>query len=182
MDERDRRLIALKDSVKSFFEVTGVGASRWESGFETVRKHDEMAESFVTEMRRLLMFIEEEYELADRPAPSSVPLRPPASRPAAGSETLRPLAPSQPRPSASTTRPGIATTRPAAPGAPSRPAAAPAAAPARPAPAASRGPLNVPGTSTSPDNRPKHPAAADVPEDPTERVSVPTFTPPKRRK
>jgi hypothetical protein len=176
MDERDRRLIALKDSVKSFFEVTGVGSSGWEAGFQAVRRHDEMAETFVTEMRRLLMFIEEEFEIAGRPSAGSVPLRPmaPGPRPGALGAPPRNLTPAPPRPAAPMIRP--------APPAPSQPAAAPAAAPARPAPAAPRAPLSVPGTGTSPGDRPKHPRAADVPEDPTERVSVPSFTPPRRRK
>ena len=119
MDDRVKRLIDLKETVKGYFEVTGVGVGGWEAGFDAVRHTDVLAESFVLDLRRLVSFIEAEFEFADETNPD---------------QPLPPARPAGPRPpTTSLSRPAPpAATRPAAPGSPAR-AAIPAAAPARPA-------------------------------------------------
>ena len=73
VDERAGRLLELKDALKAYFEVTGmVAGSGWDAAFRTVRKNDEMAESFVSDLRRLLGFIESEFD-ARGSAPKRAP-------------------------------------------------------------------------------------------------------------
>ena len=117
MDERTRRLIALKDTVKGYFEVTGVGVGGWEAGFDAVRHTDALAESFVTDLRRLIMFIESEFEFGDETRPD-VPL--PPTKPQAPRPARSPLGGSPGR-GASTSPGGTAAKAPA--GVPSRQAA-----------------------------------------------------------
>jgi hypothetical protein len=134
MDERLKRLIELKDAVRAFFEVTGVGVSGYEAGFEAVRRNDAMAESFVADLRRLLVHIEREIEQPAKRALIAAAEAPAGRAFSAGAAAARPAGP--PPRSAPPSPPArqAAAPPPAAPAraaAPARPVAA--AAPARPA-------------------------------------------------
>jgi hypothetical protein len=65
-DESERRgkLLALKDTVRAFFEVTNVtpGGRGWSNAFQAVRQNDYMADSFLVELRALIDFIEVEFD------------------------------------------------------------------------------------------------------------------------
>ena len=65
-DESERRskLLALKDTVRAFFEVTNVtpGGRGWSNAFLAVRQNDYMADSFLVELRALIDFIEVEFD------------------------------------------------------------------------------------------------------------------------
>lgn len=58
-DDRDQKLLAAADAVRSFFEVTNVREGRgWSAAFKAVRANDYMADSFLVELRALLDLIE----------------------------------------------------------------------------------------------------------------------------
>jgi hypothetical protein len=182
MDDRVKRLIDLKESVKGYFEVTGVGVGGWEAGFDAVRHTNALAEAFVIDLRRLVSFIEAEFEYADETEPArTVPRgpRPPTT------PVPRSAPPPPARPPVSAARPAVGrpvggTTLPGRPSALARAATAypTGAAPSRPA-------ATTPPRSTTvpPSRRPAsgahaaakapQPPPEDYPADPTERVVLP---------
>ncbi|HEY3352137.1 MAG TPA: hypothetical protein VGQ83_02730 [Polyangia bacterium] len=141
MDERLKRLIELKHRVEEYFDVTGVGVSGWEAGFEAVRHNDALAESFVGDLRRLITFIEREMEQTARAAIIAAAEAPAGGALSAGAAASRTPAPPA-RPAAPPTRPSAAPVRTAVeatparptPAAPSRPTAAAPSRPTRPEP------------------------------------------------
>jgi hypothetical protein len=165
MDERLKRLIELKHRVEEYFDVTGVGVSGWEAGFEAVRHNDALAESFVGDLRRLITFIEREMEQTARAAIIAAAEAPAGGALSAGAAASRTPAPPA-RPAAPPTRPSAAPVRTAVEATPARPTpAAPsrptAAAPSRPTAAApSRPTAAAPSRPTRPE--PTRPAGGSA--------------------
>src|SRR5438105_4437181 len=94
VDERTRRLLELKDAVKAFFEVTGGAGTAWDTAFRAVRRNDEMAQSFVADLRRLVEHIETTYAPARAAAPARERPAPPATpRPTARATSSPPELP-----------------------------------------------------------------------------------------
>jgi hypothetical protein len=149
MDDRVKRLIDLKEAVKAYFEVTRVGVGGWEAGFAAVRHTNALADSFVVDLRRLVTFIEGEFEFGDESQPEQ---QPPPARPAG------------PRPPTTAVSRGPApTVRAAASGAAARAAAAVTGRPAaQPAPAAAP-PQPAAAASTQPPAPSPRPAAQPAP-------------------
>lgn len=129
-DHRAGRLLQLKDSVKAFFDVTGIGGSDAAAAFRAVRRNDHLAESFLAELIALVDYIEAEFTAAPMrrlppPPPARIPARGPSlhdqetvlldvvKATAGGPPASRPLPARSPAPSRPAPRP------------PSRPSVAP---------------------------------------------------------